>query len=159
MPKKKFYIYISNENYGNPFNLKTTGPQNREVLEKCFANVLNVKDGVDGAVFRLDKKDYSKQDFEELFAWLRKETDCTEPCLVWLYYSGHGLLNACSGLTVVSCPRAPSGEEYYPLENELRELAGRRNVHVVSLFDCCRDEYDALPQEKRFKCTDRFTMT
>ena len=58
MSKKKFYYYISNENYGKGSELKKAGEDTRAILKDCFDKILNVRHGEDGAVVKLDEKDY-----------------------------------------------------------------------------------------------------
>ena len=99
---------------------------------------------------------FNEKKFEALYNKLKKEK--RKPCLVWLYYSGHGYLNKLDQLTVAKCV----DDEPYPLEHKMRLLSRLEDVHVVCIFDCCRIETYVpiqadLPEET--KQTPRYTMT
>ena len=56
--------------------------------------------------------------------------------LIWVYYSGHGVMN---NTTFAVCNEAlRAAKVWYPLEKQLRMLAGIKGAYVVGVFDCCR---------------------
>ena len=56
--------------------------------------------------------------------------------LIWVYYSGHGVMK---NTTFAVCDKGTrAARAWYPLEKQLRMLAGIKGTYVVGVFDCCR---------------------
>ena len=65
-------------------------------------------------------------------AWGENQTKT----LIWVYYSGHGVMN---NTTFAVCDKGTrAARAWYPLEKQLRMLAGIKGTYVVGVFDCCR---------------------
>ena len=52
---------------------------------------------------------------------------------IFFYYAGHGAMRAGQSVCVLNESRQ------FPVEKQLREIAGLENSYVVALLDCCRE--------------------
>lgn len=59
-----------------------------------------------------------------------------EEVLVYLYYSGHGVMVT---LTKMVCNEEQSFHRYWDLESKLSDLSKMPNTFVIGVFDCCRE--------------------
>jgi len=58
-----------------------------------------------------------------------------EKTLLFIYYSGHGMMDTRLHSVVNDKKR-----ERFPLETKIRNLATIRNNYIISVFDCCREK-------------------
>lgn len=63
--------------------------------------------------------------------------------LLFVYYSGHGVMDTTTKLVV---NEEDADLRYFPLESKLSILSGYRNTYIVTIFDCCREK---LPKEEQ----------
>lgn len=66
------------------------------------------------------------------------DTDPTKKTLLYVYYSGHGVI--IRGMTHIVMNEEDSfSQRYYPLQKNLTVLKGFHNTYIVVVFDCCRE--------------------
>ena len=66
------------------------------------------------------------------------DTDPTKKTLLYVYYSGHGVI--IRGTTHIVLNEADAfSHRYFPLERYLKVLKGFHNTYIVGVFDCCRE--------------------
>lgn len=66
------------------------------------------------------------------------DTDPTKKTLIYVYYSGHGVI--IRGTTHIVLNEADAfSQRYFPLQKKLTVLKGYHNTFIVGVFDCCRE--------------------
>jgi hypothetical protein len=83
--------------------------------------------------------DARREDMDSQFEKIKKQIKLDyhdEQVLVYMYYSGHGVM---ATLTKMVCNEADSMLRYWDLEAKLSELSMLPNAYVIGVFDCCRE--------------------
>lgn len=66
--------------------------------------------------------------------------DVTKSVSVFIYYSGHGVMNNTSWIV---CNEDNNQTRYFPLENRTNSIAtSYKNTSFTVFFDCCREKID-----------------
>lgn len=76
--------------------------------------------------------------FTKLDAQLLERAENNEKTLVFIYYTGHGLMDERSLIVVNDAATKPKNAFMFPLERYIRTLSENPANYMVALFDCCR---------------------
>lgn len=76
--------------------------------------------------------------FTKLDARLLEEADEGKKTMVFVYYTGHGLMDERSLIVVNDDSTKPKNAFMFPLERYIRTISENPNNYMVALFDCCR---------------------
>jgi len=76
--------------------------------------------------------------FTKLDAELLERQENNEYTVIYVYYTGHGLMDERSLIVVNDDSTKPKNAFMFPLERYLRTLSENPNNFIIAMFDCCR---------------------
>ena len=76
--------------------------------------------------------------FTKLDARLLESSEEGKKTVVFVYYSGHGLMDERSLIVLNDDAKRPKNAFMFPLERYLRTLSENPSNYMIALFDCCR---------------------
>jgi len=76
--------------------------------------------------------------FTKLDAELLERQENDEYTVIYVYYTGHGLMDERSLIVVNDDSAKPKNAFMFPLERYLRTLSENPNNYIIAMFDCCR---------------------